>query len=103
MPSKYGKIPTKNEFYNLIIDYQLKHEMKIIIDKNELVGKNLEKELRDYLVNLANYIIDYYDEVEDYQIYCEYYGEDEFFKGNMYINKEYINIDVGSIEEKIKR
>lgn len=103
LPNGYGRIPDKKEFYNLIIDYQLKHKMKITINKNELVGNDLKEELRNYLVNLANYIIDYYDEIEDYQIYCEYYGNDDFFKGNLYIDKDYINIDVGSIKETIKR
>ena len=103
LPSGYGKIPDKKEFYNLIIDYQLKHKMKITINKNELVGSDLKEELRNYLVNLAHYIIDYYDDIDDYQIYCEYYGDDDFFKGNLYIDKDYINIDVGSIKETIKR
>lgn len=103
LPRGYGKIPTKNEFYNLVIDYQLKHEMTIVIDENELIGKDLQKELRDYLVNLASYIIDYYDVVDDYKINCKYSKDDNVWKGNLNINNEYITIDVGSIQEKIKR
>lgn len=103
LPSGYGKIPDRKEYYNLVIDYQLKHEMRIVIDKNELDGNDMKKELRAYLVNLAYYIIDYYDGLEDYQIYCEYYGEDDFFKGNMYINKDNIILDLRTLEETIER
>ena len=103
LPNDYGKIPNRKEYYNLIIDYQLRHEMKIVIDKDELAGDNLEKELRDYLVDLAYYIIEYYDNLEDYEINCSYRSRDEYFGGSMYINKDNIILDVGSLEETIKR
>ena len=103
LPNDYGKIPSRREYYNLIIDYQLRHEMRIVIDKDEITGNDLEEELRNYLVDLAYYIIEYYDNLEDYKINYSYRSVDEYFGGSMYINKDNIILDVGSLEEIVKR
>lgn len=104
VPNKYGKIPSKNELYDLILDYHIKHDLKIEIDKYEITSNNLKSEIRNYLVNLSNYLIDYYNVLNDFKIEC-YYNDNNgnFFKGQLTINKDYINISGNLIEEKIKK
>lgn len=104
LQNNYGKIPEKEELYNLILDYHLKHEFEIIINEDEIKSEDVKSELREYLIKLSNYLIDYYDDLDDYEIICSYNGgRNKYFRGTININKEYINIDVGSIEEKIRR
>lgn len=104
LSNDYGKIPTKTELYNIILDYHLKHEFEIKINEDEIKSNDIESELRVYLITLSNYLIDYYNKLDDFEIYCSYDGgKGKYFRGTIRINKEYINIDVGSIEEKISK
>lgn len=104
VPNNYGKIPSKNELYNLILDYHIKHDFKIDIDKNEIKGDNLKFELKNYLIDLANNLINYYDNLDDYKIECHYSDNNgNFFNGRLSINDKYIFIDGNLMNEKIKR
>ena len=104
VPNSYGKIPSKDELYNLILDYHIKHDFKIDIDKNEIRGDDLKFELKTYLINVANNLINYYGDLDDYKIECHYKNDNgKFFNGRIIINKEYIDIDGNLIEERIKR
>lgn len=104
LSNDYGKIPTKTELYNILLDYYIKHKFKIKINEDEIKGSDIKSELRVYLITLSNYLIDYYNELDDFEIDCSYDGgTGNYFSGKIKINKEYININVGSIEEKINR
>lgn len=103
MPNSYNKIPTEKEFHDLLIDHQLKHEMKISIDTNELKNSDRQTEIKKYLLILANYIIEYYDELEEYEIYCKYQNGKEIYNGKLIINNENIILDFNKFEETVKR
>ena len=104
VPNDYGRIPSKDELYNLILDYHIKHDFKIEIDKEEIKSDDLKSEVRKYLINLSKYLIDYYKSLDDYRIECHYNDNNgNFFKGSLIINKEYIVIHGNLIDEKIKK
>ncbi|MCI8331055.1 MAG: hypothetical protein HFE04_03015, partial [Bacilli bacterium] len=100
-----NKIPSKKELYDLIIDYHMKHKLYIKIAENEIKGENIKLELKEYLIKISKNIIEYYDELDDYEVTCNYdRGRKDKFIGVIKINKEYINIEInGNIVEKIKR
>ena len=103
VPSGYGKIPNKEEFFDLIIDYQLKNEIEIKIDENELLGNDIEKELKDYLYILAEHIISYYGDLEYFSFVCEYsYGNNRFW-GDLIINNNYIVLEFNEFEDRKER
>ena len=100
----YGKIPSREEYFNLKIDYYLRNELRITIDQNELLGNDVESELKDYLYNLADYIIDYYDDLDKFNIYCYYTSlDDVFYSGKLVINKNYIILDFNNFEDSKER
>ena len=104
VPSDYGRIPSRDKLYNLILDYHIKHDSKIIINKYELKSNNLKSEMKTYLINLSNSLINYYNNLDDYKI--KFYYNDEngnIFSGELIINNEYISIYEPSIKEEIKR
>lgn len=104
VPNDYGKIPSKEELYNLILDYHIKHGLKIEIDQYEIQSSDLKSEIREYLINLSNYLINYYNGLDDYKIECHYSDKNgNFFNGRLIINKDYIYIDGNLMEEKIRR
>lgn len=104
VPNNYGKIPSKEELYNLILDYHIKHGLKIEIDQYEIQSSDLKSEIREYLINLSNYLINYYNGLDDYKIECHYSDKNgNFFNGRLIINKDYIYIDGNLMEEKIRR
>lgn len=104
LPNNYGKIPSKEELYYLILDYYQKHEYKITINKDEIKSDDIESELRKYLIKLSNHLIAYYGNLNDYEIWIEYNAESgKTFSGTINITEEYINIAVDSIKEQIKR
>ncbi len=95
IPNNYGKIITKEDLYKIIIDYQMKHELEVVIDSSEVSSEGL----REYLINLSSNIIKYYKEVNGFEIICNYNGD----KGTLKIDNEYIYINVKDINDKIKR
>ena len=104
VPNDYGKIPSKEELYDLILDYHLKHDLKVTIDNSEIQSNNLKIEIKDYLITLANILDSYYNNLEDYKIDCHYNDNNgNFFNGSMTINKEYIIIKGNLLDEKIKK
>lgn len=104
VPNDYGRIPSKEELYELILNYHVKHDFCITIDKYEMKSDDLKSEVRKYLIKLSNYLIDYYNDLDDYEIYCKYNDNNgNFFKGRLTINKEYININGNLMNEEIKR
>lgn len=103
VPYNYGAIPTKEELYDMILDYHIKHEFKIVIDSSEVDSSNLKVNIKNYLVKLSNILNDYYHGIDDYHVYCSYKNGNDFFNGDLYITRDYINIDGNLFKEKIKR
>lgn len=100
----YGRIPSKEEYFDLKINYYLRNEIRLTIDQNELLGNDIESELKDYLYNLAGYIIDYYDDLDRFNIQCYYTSlDDVFYSGKLIINKDYIILDFNKFEDNKKR
>lgn len=103
IPYNYGKIPSSNELYDFIIDYCQKHYLKLIIDLKEIKGNDTELELKDYLIKLSSYIINYYGELDDYRVWYNYKNNNDIFEGMIDIDREYVKIYIGSDEVVIKR
>ena len=102
IPNSYNKIPSEREFIDLVVDYKLKHEMTLTIDTNELKNSDRKKEIKNYLLILENYIIEYYDELEEYEIYCKYQNGKENYNGKLIINNENIILDFNHFHEIVK-
>lgn len=104
VPNNYGKIPTKEELYNLILDYHFKHRFQVTIDTNEIKDSNNETELKEYLIKLSNYIIEYYGDLRDYRVSFFYQiGPNRYHSGVISINKDYIELTINGNSEEIKR
>lgn len=109
IPSNYGKIPSKNKLYELILDYYIRHNLKIDIKDYEIKsGVDLRYDIVTYLNNLSNYLIDYYDGLDEYEIHFNFYDLNGIFSsGTLKITKEFIIIDgvleENDLKENIKR
>ena len=97
VPRNYGKIPSKKELYNLILDYYNKHEFDMEINKSEIKNK-------DYLIRLTNYLIEYYGEDSIFEMEYSYSGGvGKYFHGVIKVDEEFINIPLETTEVNIKR
>ena len=101
--NNYGKMPTEEEFYDLVLDYHLKHELEIQFGELAFNSNDYETELRLYLVELSNNIIEYYGELNDFEVHCSYKRNNKQYGGRIIVNTDYVEIAVGPIEDKIER
>lgn len=107
VPRNFGKIPSKEELYNLVLDYYNSHEFNIKINENEIKNDDitlLELELKEYLIRLTNCLIDYYGEDYTFEVEYEYFGGvGNYFTDVIKVDKESINIPLKTINLNIKR
>lgn len=96
IPEKYGKIPTKEEYEELLVLYQLKTETKLTIKDGTLPGINPDEELKNYLLKATDYIIEYFG--DDYGYRMSYACD--FERGTVEFDKD--KIVYGGYNEKIE-
>lgn len=106
VPNDYGKIPTRDELLNLMVDYVEKYKFTLKIDSKDIKDNDNELEIRNYIINLTNYIIEYYGELDEYKLhlnYNNYNNGGKSFYGDIIVNSDKIRIDFGPIDEEIER
>lgn len=111
IPNNYGKVPTVKELCELAEDYVLNHSLCITFDIDDIYYKLDSTEKIDYYIEIANYIIEYYSDIDSFNIECWYHGKDYRSKSSeIIIDSDNIYIKIfkerdhtGKIEKTIKR